>query len=171
MPEIPNADLQPLFGGAQIIETAPKLSHLPFYVRQAGALCFRDGPQAQEILLVMSLRNGRWGIPKGHIEFGETTHQTAQREAFEEAGVWGIPEGDVLGSYIYEKEGRSNRYHVSVHLMQVIGLSETFPEKHIRKRRWVSIETAINETTYAGLRTVLERFVFLARDQDHTSSR
>lgn len=35
-----------------------------------------------------SAHGGTWGLPAGKIEPGETTQQAAERETFEEAGVW-----------------------------------------------------------------------------------
>lgn len=59
-------------------------------VDQAGALCLRVSPGGEpQILLVGSRRNGRWGLPKGHVEPGETSHEAAARVAFEEAGIRG----------------------------------------------------------------------------------
>lgn len=153
-------------------DSQPGLQH-PLYVQQAGAICYRRTSREQpaEILLVASLRTGRWGIPKGHMEPGETTSQTAQREAFEEAGVWGTPEDNVFGLYIYEKEGHPIRFQVSVHLLEVTASLDTFPERQIRKTRWIPASAAINETGYPGLERILERFVFLATDHDLTLRR
>lgn len=130
---------------------------------QAGAICCRqigkDGPI--EALLIASLRNGRWGIPKGHVEIGETTRQTAQREAFEEAGVTGHVEENVFGAFTYSKEGNPNRFHVSVHVLIAKELAENFPEKNIRKARWVPIGTAVKDLDQPELS---EMFASLLRE-------
>ncbi|WP_307146621.1 NUDIX hydrolase [Rhizobium tibeticum] len=74
-------------------------------VRQAGAICYRRNKNGDlRILLVGSRRNGRWGVPKGHLDPGETTAAAALREAFEEAGVEGSVDPDVFGSFSYRKE-------------------------------------------------------------------
>lgn len=36
---------------------------------------------------LMIRRNGRWDLPKGHIEAGETPEQAAEREIMEETGI------------------------------------------------------------------------------------
>lgn len=51
-------------------------------VRAAGGVVV-DG----EGRALMIHRNGRWDLPKGHIEAGECPEQAALREVFEETGV------------------------------------------------------------------------------------
>ncbi|KAA1176526.1 NUDIX domain-containing protein [Rhizobium tropici] len=68
-------------------------------VAQAGAICLRrrNGLDEPEVLLIASRGSRGWGIPKGHIEHGETSRQTAQREAFEEGGVIGNTMEQIAG--------------------------------------------------------------------------
>jgi ADP-ribose pyrophosphatase YjhB (NUDIX family) len=40
-----------------------------------------------EVLLIKRSDNGRWCLPGGHVDYGETIQQTAIREAYEETGV------------------------------------------------------------------------------------
>jgi 8-oxo-dGTP pyrophosphatase MutT (NUDIX family) len=81
-------------------------------IEQAGAICLRkaDGREKVEVLLIGSLRNGRWGIPKGHVEPGETSWEAAEREAFEEAGIIGTAIERVVGSFVYTKDRAPLRY-------------------------------------------------------------
>ncbi|WP_331275828.1 NUDIX hydrolase [Rhizobium sp. AG207R] len=87
-----------------------------------------------KILLVGSRRNGRWGIPKGHIDAGETSEITAARESFEEAGVVGRVEVEIFGIFTYEKDSTPDRYHVSVHLAEVTRIAMDYPQNR-RERR------------------------------------
>ncbi len=60
----------------------------------SGGIIFRrDANNEVEILLIQDGK-GRWTIPKGHIEPGETAQQTTRREIGEEAG---LHEVDILG--------------------------------------------------------------------------
>lgn len=68
-------------------EREPERSNQPSFSRppqrSAGAVLFtRRG----ECVLVRS-RSGEWGLPKGHLEAGETEEQAAMREVFEETGA------------------------------------------------------------------------------------
>lgn len=40
-----------------------------------------------EVLLIQRSDNGRWCLPGGHVDYGETITQTAVREAYEETGI------------------------------------------------------------------------------------
>ncbi|WFU92170.1 NUDIX hydrolase (plasmid) [Rhizobium sp. CC1099] len=127
-------------------------------VQQAGAICWRHNKKERlEVLLVGSKRNGRWGVPKGHVDPGETSDTAAAREAFEEAGVSGSVERTVFGSFEYRKEGSLNTYRVTVHLLQVTELADTYPEKAIRKSRWFPIKSAARNASQPGLRTLLRQ--------------
>jgi 8-oxo-dGTP pyrophosphatase MutT (NUDIX family) len=100
----------------------------------------------------MSRDGKRWVIPKGHVEPGHTPAQTALREAWEEAGLVGALERDPLGSYTYEKRGRT--YHVLVYRMEVTSVADRWPEPE-RGRRWVTPERALACVTDPGLRRLL----------------
>ena len=55
----------------------------------AGAVLWRDEPDGKRYCLMRRRRYpiGCYTIPAGHVEMGETTQQSALREAFEEAGL------------------------------------------------------------------------------------
>ncbi|WP_145637440.1 NUDIX hydrolase [Rhizobium sp. ERR 1071] len=129
-------------------------------VQQAGAICYRrreDG--GLEVLLVGSRRNGRWGIPKGHIDAGETSEVTAGRESFEEAGVVCSVDVEVFGVFIYKKDSTPHRYHVSVHLAEVTRMAIDYPEKSTRKKAWFPLAAAAVEASQPGLRALLCKLV------------
>lgn len=127
-------------------------------IQQAGAICYRRNRSGQlRILLVGSRRNGRWGVPKGHLEPGETTAQAAGRESFEEAGVAGTVETTPFGSFSYRKDSSPHYYHVSVHLLHVAQAELDFPEKRTRKQKWFSLDVAIRDAAQPGLKALLSR--------------
>ncbi|MBS6628408.1 MAG: NUDIX domain-containing protein [Clostridiales bacterium] len=57
------------------------------YESSCGAVVFRDIKGEVRYLLIKNKRSSNWGFPKGHIEPGETKHQTAAREVLEETGL------------------------------------------------------------------------------------
>lgn len=61
------------------------------WVRAAGCIV---SDEADNMLLIS--RNGRWDLPKGKVEPGETLHQAALRETAEETGVECLDESSSL---------------------------------------------------------------------------
>ena len=59
------------------------------YEKSCGALVFRQDPKTGRvyILMIRHKRGGHRSFPKGHVEPGETEHQTAIREVEEETAV------------------------------------------------------------------------------------
>lgn len=53
-----------------------------------GAVAYREFQGSPQILLVRPWPDRDvWGIPKGHVDPGETFEETARRETYEEAGI------------------------------------------------------------------------------------
>lgn len=57
--------------------------------KSCGALVFRQDPKTGQIyiLMIRHKHGGHRSFPKGHVEAGETEHQTAIREVEEETAV------------------------------------------------------------------------------------
>jgi 8-oxo-dGTP pyrophosphatase MutT (NUDIX family) len=108
--------------------------------QQAAAIPFRRREGAAEICLVTTIRAGRWTVPKGFIDPGETAPETAVKEAREEAGVRGRVVGGPVGYYDIAKQG--GRYRVAVYLMHVDRVDDAWEEQSLRQRRWVSVRRA-----------------------------
>lgn len=126
-------------------------------VVQAGAVCTRNSLQngETEILLISSLSNGDWGIPKGHLESGECSAAAAAREAFEEAGMVGEATPDPIGTFTYLKPLRPDLYCVRVHMLAVTAVAPNFPERDLRIARWVPASHAAAHVNREGLRIFL----------------
>jgi 8-oxo-dGTP pyrophosphatase MutT (NUDIX family) len=125
-------------------------------VEQAGALCLRDNGGVQEVLVISSLNTDRWGIPKGHVDPGEPFWMTAQREAFEEAGVVGTAGRWPIGGYFYRKSTGDQTFYVRVHRVEVREHAPDYPERNLRAVRWAPIEDAVSTVTRRGLRRLLQ---------------
>src|SRR5438094_4482146 len=109
----------------------------PDYIRQAGTIPVRGGA----VCLVTSSNGKRWVIPKGIIDPGHTAGEAALQEAWEEAGLAGVLSREPVGSYLYEKWGRT--CHVTVFLMDVTEIRDEWPERSMRQRVWVSVAEAL----------------------------
>ncbi len=113
---------------------------IEFNFNQSGVIPYRKKENQLEVLLITSIKNKKWIIPKGYIEFNLTPFESAKKEAYEEAGVTGSNETIELGSYSIKKSiGQQN---IKVFSMEVIKILEDYPEKNLRKRKWFSINDA-----------------------------
>ena len=55
--------------------------------KSCGAVVFTRDDNGQIRYVLVQQRSGRFCFPKGHVEAGETEHQTAMREIWEETGL------------------------------------------------------------------------------------
>jgi 8-oxo-dGTP pyrophosphatase MutT (NUDIX family) len=112
-----------------------------FDFTQSAIIPYRLEEGKLEILLITSIRKKKWIIPKGFIEFNLSAFESAKKEAFEEAGVIGTNETIELGSFTITKYG--GRTNIVVYSMEVEKFKDDYPEKNLRKRKWYSVEEAV----------------------------
>ena len=103
---------------------------------QSGVIPYRRKNGTLEILLVTTIRKKNWIVPKGFIEYHLSPFQSAKKEAFEEAGVRGSKTTRILGSYKARKNG--SELYTKVYSMKVTAVYKDYPEKNLRKRKWLS---------------------------------
>jgi 8-oxo-dGTP pyrophosphatase MutT (NUDIX family) len=118
----------------------------------AGGLVVRG----EEVLLI-SPREGRWQLPKGHVEPGEAPAQAALREVREETGVNGrilapLPTID----YTYPVgRGVQVRKRVDYYLMSYESGSERDSDpREVLQARWWSWDEALRLLTFDNERLV-----------------
>jgi 8-oxo-dGTP pyrophosphatase MutT (NUDIX family) len=89
----------------------------------AGGVVFRRGVEGAVEILMIQDRLGRWTIPKGHVEEGESLEQTALREVTEETGLASLSIGEKLDKlhFFYRKEGKLIFMTTYVFLMEAHG--------------------------------------------------
>ena len=109
--------------------------------QQAAVIPFRGTGKKLEICLIRKKGSKKkWGIPKGFVDRGDTTKETALKEAGEEAGLKGRLVGDPVGSYEYQKWGV--KLDVTVYLMEVKDEDDDWDEADFRERHWTSLQEA-----------------------------
>ncbi|WP_152051453.1 bis(5'-nucleosyl)-tetraphosphatase [Tautonia marina] len=99
----------------------------PFFERSAGVIPFRiaeDGTPRYLVLHSATVRNprARWEFPKGGMDPGETTTQTAAREFQEETSLtdWSFRQGFERSlSYTYLRQGRKVLKTVVYYMVEV----------------------------------------------------
>lgn len=128
---------------------------------QSGALPWRIGRCGNlRVLLVTSRRRSRWILPKGWQAAGRSSAASAEREAFEEAGIIGTIGQEPLGSYRYlkQRDGAADLLcEVEIYGLKVRGTLIDWREKGQRKRKWCSMPEAISLIDEPGLKQLLLR--------------
>lgn len=128
---------------------------------QSAALPWRMGKDGVEVLLVTSRETGRWILPKGWPEKGETLSFAARREAYEEAGIRGRIADTSLGIYYYTKaaaSGLARRCEVHVFALEVDKAEKRWPEKQERHRCWLPPSEAAKRVGEPALAEMLNDF-------------
>lgn len=127
-----------------------------------AALPYRIEPDGSvRILLITSRETRRWVIPKGNPIRGLDPHQTAAHEAFEEAGISGLPCPTPIGTYSYEKRralGPSRTAKVRVYPLAVRTQLDDWPEQHERETRWFSLAEAAQAVDEPELQEIIASF-------------
>jgi 8-oxo-dGTP pyrophosphatase MutT (NUDIX family) len=138
-----------------LLQIRPARTILVNYRIQSGALPYRFRDGQLEFLLVTSARRKRWIVPKGNIEKGLSEHESARKEAFEEAGVDGEISSVALGSYLNLRSRDSTQVRVYPLLITSVVSDEDWTEREIRKRRWCSADEAIALVEQEQLKQIL----------------
>jgi 8-oxo-dGTP diphosphatase len=128
----------------------------------AGGVAFRSRKSVTEVAIISVRPSGRWQLPKGIIDQGETPEEAAVREVREEAGI----ETDLLCPietveywYVGERLGRRMRYHKFVHFFLLAYRSGDVSDHdhEVAEARWVRIDEAVGMLAFKSERTVVER--------------
>ncbi len=112
-------------------------------------------------MLITSRGTGRWVVPKGNPIKGLDPHRAAAHEAFEEAGVSGIPCPTAIGQYRYEKRlknGQSRTARVAVFPLSFVRQADEWPEQEERRFRWFTLPDAAAAVEEPELRTIIAGF-------------
>jgi 8-oxo-dGTP pyrophosphatase MutT (NUDIX family) len=110
----------------------------------AAAVVVRDAR-----LLLLEDRWGRWGLPSGFVERGETAEETLRREILEELGVeceivgargididWQGPEGSVFILMHYDVSLASDDFALNE---EVVKFAWVAPDEVVRHKVWPNV--------------------------------
>lgn len=109
---------------------------------RVGTLPFRETDAGRvDFLLIKRLDRHAWTVPKGQLTAGRTEHESAELEAFEEAGVLGSISATTIGSFLYNKSAAlkselAEIVEVALFPMMVDAVLQQWPEMAKRERRW-----------------------------------
>ena len=113
---------------------------------QYGALPYRVAEDGHlEVMLVTSRETRRWVVPKGWPIRDLKPHSSAEREAYEEAGIVGRVRKRSVGSYTYDKRLNPDTTvlcEVELFPLEVRKQLKRWPEKKQREGRWFALDEA-----------------------------
>ncbi|MBX4201667.1 NUDIX domain-containing protein [Candidatus Saccharibacteria bacterium] len=117
----------------------------------AGGIVYRQSPKGDVEILLIQDSKGRWTIPKGHIEDGETARQTAEREIREETGLQEMAVQDWLGKINFRYRRADSLVLMTTEIFLVKAKGDTNgikPEKWMTSLGWLSSNDALDKIEY-----------------------
>lgn len=119
----------------------------------AGGVVYRTMPDGRHEILMIQDRLGRWTIPKGHVEVGESIEQTAVREVGEETGLTSLRLGEKLDKlhFFYRREGKLIFMTTHVFLMEALGNTDAVVAEQsegIVDAKWFDQDKALSLIEY-----------------------
>lgn len=125
----------------------------------AGGVIFRWQGSTPHVLLIRD-SYAHWGLPKGHLEDGETPDRAALREVEEETGLGDLVLGPELQTIDWFFRARGRLIHKYCHFYLIESpTGETCPqaEEGITACSWVPLSEALGQVSYDNAREVLRR--------------
>lgn len=120
----------------------------------AGGIVFRRNAKKEIEFLLIQDPKGRWSIPKGHIEPGETAQETAIREIGEEAGLFEIEPICWLGKthFRYRRLDKLVLMTTQIYLMKVkTDGNEIKKEDFYANIKWFEFNEALDVAEYEDI--------------------
>lgn len=125
----------------------------------SGGIVFRLTPDKKDVeILLIQDSKGRWTIPKGHIEPGETAKITARREIEEETGLRNFDVLTWLGKihFKYRRADKLVLMTTQIYLVQALDARETpTAEKWMKGIKWFNFTDALDVIEYDDIEKLM----------------
>ena len=124
----------------------------------AGIVLFRK-EGSKKLFLLLHYPSGHWDFVKGKMEQGESTHQTAIREAQEETGITDITFVENFEEWI-EYDFKYKKELVQKKVVFFLAETKTQEVKISHEHSgytWMDYNTAMEKTTFDNAKTVLRK--------------
>jgi len=124
----------------------------------AGGIVFRRNQKGGiEILLIQDAKD-RWTIPKGHIEEGESSKETAAREIGEETGLQEMKVLNWLGkiNFRYRRQQSLVLMTTEIFLVKALGDTDKLqPEDWMNGIKWFPANEALDKIEYEDIGKII----------------
>lgn len=114
--------------------------------------------------ILFQFRRGKWDLPKGKLDEGETIEECAVREVEEETGLKNIQLGELVDktTHFYKEKGKEIEKETYWYAMKVQGEQQLVPqiEEDILELRWVK-EIDLKEylsNSYSNIIDIVEKY-------------
>lgn len=127
----------------------------------AGGIVVKKRFNNFEILLIKD-SYGRWTWPKGHIDQGEKSHQTALREISEETGLKEIKILNKIGRTNYSFHLKGELIFKTVFFFLAVATGDEkfrIQQDEIKEAKWFTPKKALETVTYKGAKKMLEKAI------------
>ena len=133
----------------------------------AGGVVFRLIGDSIHFLLILD-PYGKWGLPKGHVEHGESSKEAAIREVMEETGLTGVQLVTALGTVDwYYSRGRTVVHKYCEYFLMSSKKGAVTPQvsEGITDCSWFPMDEVLEVLCYENVRVVLERAIGILRSR------
>lgn len=124
------------------------------YERSCGAVVYRFINNELRYLLIKNRRSTHWGFPKGHVEKGETSEETAIREVLEETGIHIQIVPQFASKSEYTIQGRVEK-SVVIYLANTRDTQTTIQKEEIEDYIWLNYDRAMETLRFVNDRNIL----------------
>ena len=131
----------------------------------AGIVLFRK-EKSKKLFLLLHYPSGHWDFVKGKMEKGESTHQTAIREAKEETGITDITFIENFEEWIeynFKHQGELVQKKVVFFLAETKTKEIKISHEH-SGYIWMDYNSSMEKTTFDNAKTVLTKAQKLLSD-------
>ena len=126
--------------------------------KSCGIVLFHEENGVRQYLLLKYL-GGHFDFPKGHVEEGETEHETAARELLEETGIEDLQFFDGFREemfYTYRRQGRMSHKMVVYYVGKTTESTVKISHEHL-EYVWLPYKAAYEKITFKNSKDLLDK--------------